>query len=161
MLSRIQKVVINTTRDWMNDLITSDDKLTRKHLRTKHILKLIRLDRLKIFRIMDTALKGIFIKKSEMVAPLGFVYETTKRIRNKHLYDNTLWMKFECIKIPVPGGYHDFLCNRYGEYMKPSQVSTTHGDVFFDPEKSYTSYWKDIKKGINPIIISESKKEGM
>ena len=49
-------------------------------------------------------------------------------------------LDFENIKIPAPAGYDEFLKQRYGDYMKPNKVSTTHGEVFFDPDKSYKNY---------------------
>lgn len=144
---KLQKLVVNTCLGYMDVLITGNELLSEKSIRTKKILKTINLDRIKLHKIMDKALRIVRFDKSEMVAPLGFVYETTKRIRNKHLYDATEWMDFENIKVPVPKGYHEFLSKRYGDYMKPSKVSTTHGGVFFDTDMSYRHYLSKIKDG--------------
>lgn len=46
------------------------------------------------------------------------------------------------MRIPAPAGYDEFLHQRYGEYMEYKQISTTHGKVIFDVDKSYTEYFK-------------------
>ena len=146
-LLKMQKVIVNICKEGMSALITEDKLVTKRQYTEKKFLEKLGIDRIKLYKMMDKALKSPAAKHSEMVAPLGFVHETVKRIRNRHLYDETKWMDFECIKVPVPGGYHEFLRNRYGDYMKPAQVSTTHGGVYFDPEKSYKEYLDDLKEG--------------
>ncbi len=147
IFQKLQKITINKSLSMMDLLITGNDLLDERQIRTKKLLRAVRLDRIKLFRIMDLALKASSVKKCEMVAPLGFIYETMKRIRNKHYYDEIVWLDFENIKIPAPSGYHEFLMGRYGDYMKPSKISTTHGEVFFDTEKPYTEYLGNIRKG--------------
>lgn len=71
-------------------------------------------------------------KKSEYVAPLGFIFDTEKRIRSPELYKETIWLPFEFIEVPVPIGYDKYLKNRFGNYMEPSQISNSHGKTLFD-----------------------------
>lgn len=78
--------------------------------------------------------------KNEMVAPLGFIYETKKRCRSRKMYDNMLMTPFEFTSIPIPEEYDDFLKQRYGQYMNPQNVPTTHGKVWFDVDNSYKNY---------------------
>lgn len=94
---------------------------------------------------MDDLLRKYSVEELQMVAPLSFIFETKKRIRNKHLYDETIWLPFEFMEIPAPIGYDEFLTRRYGDYMKPAQIPTTHGGVLFDTEKAYTEYLKRRK----------------
>lgn len=142
-----QKLVVHVCQKMMDILISSNDILTARQIRMKKLLKFLKMNRLFFFKRMDLALKNVSVEQCKLVAPLGFIYDTTKRIRNKHLYDDMVWLDFEELKIPAPAGYHEFLSNRYGDYMKPSQVSTSHGQVLFDTEKSYTEYLEDLKKG--------------
>ena len=70
---------------------------------------------------------------------------TEKRIRDRHIYDKTIWMDFEYLKMPVPAGYDAYLTNRYGDYMTPQNVSNTHGGVIFDTEMDYKEYLSKLK----------------
>ena len=154
-LLKVQNLIVRICKEGMSVLITKDELLTKRQITEKKFLEALRLDRIKLFEIMDMALKRSAVEHSEMVAPLGFIHETVKRIRNKHLYDKVEWMDFECMKVPVPGGYHEFLSNRYGDYMKPTQVPTTHGGTYFDPEKSYKEYLEDMKAGKLDYLLDE------
>lgn len=93
-----------------------------------------------IFKLMEDDLRRYPVDKCRLVAPLGFAFETKKRVRDKHLYDQEIWLDFEMMKIPAPAGYHEFLSARYGDYMKPVKVPTTHGEVFFDVDRPYDYY---------------------
>ncbi len=154
---KMQRSIVNICREGMFVLITRDDQLTKRQGMEKKFLKMLRIDRIKLYRIMDAALKGAAVERSEMVAPLGFIHETVKRIRDKHLYDKIEWMDFENIKVPAPGRYHEFLSNRYGDYRKPVQVPTTHGGVYFDPDKSYKEYLDDMKEGKLDYLLEEER----
>ena len=94
----------------------------------------------KYYAKIEDIFRNETVENNEMVAPLNFIFETTKRMRKKSLYNDTVMLDFENIKIPAPAGYDEFLKQRYGDYMKPNKVSTTHGEVFFDPDKSYKNY---------------------
>jgi phosphorylcholine metabolism protein LicD len=89
---------------------------------------------------IDQILRAVSIDDTEMAAPLSFIFEIQKRIRNKHLYDETIWMPFEFMKVPVPSGYDRLLTHKYGDYMQPVQAPTTHGGVIFDTDRSYVEY---------------------
>jgi phosphorylcholine metabolism protein LicD len=101
---------------------------------------------IKLFKKQENLLRAVKIKDVEYVAPLGFIFETGKRIRNKHLYDETVMLDFENIQLPAPVGYHEFLSNRYGDYMHPSQLPTTHGCVVFDTERPSEEVLKELRK---------------
>ena len=110
----------------------------------KNIVKLfinsiINID--KIYLKKENLLKSYDIRNNENIAPLGFIFETKKRIRNKHLYDEVVWLDFENTKIPCPKDYDKYLKCRYGkDYMIPQNIPTTHGDIILDTEKSYKDY---------------------
>lgn len=52
-------------------------------------------------------------------------------------YSDTIYMRFEMLKIPVPSGWHEILTRQYGEYMKPKKGSSKHGDILFDAGVSF------------------------
>ena len=70
--------------------------------------------------------------QSEYVAPLGFIFDTEKRIRLLELYKETIWLPFEFIEVPVPIGYDTYLKSRFGNYMELVQIPNTHGETIFD-----------------------------
>ena len=117
-------------------VLTPTDKLIKK------VLLLFKQDRLTLFAKKEKILRSVSVDDTEFVSLLSFVFEIKKRIRNKHIYDNTVWLDFETLKIPAPAGYHETLTRQYGDYMKPAQISTSHGSIFFDTEKPYTEYLK-------------------
>lgn len=95
----------------------------------------------KAFKKKEKILKSVDLNTTTNIAPLGFIFETKKRIRNKHLYDETILLDFENTKIPAPKNYDLYLKNRYGkDYMIPKNISTTHGGVVFNAKKSYKKY---------------------
>lgn len=97
---------------------------------------------------LDDLLRENTSGQSEWVAPLSFQFDTKKRIRKKCLYDKTIWLPFENRKIPVPGGYDEYLSNRYGDYKKLVQDPTSHGDVIFYTDFSYKEYFECHKNMI-------------
>lgn len=60
----------------------------------------------------------------------------------KAYYENTEWMDFEYIKLPVPTAYHDILSKHYGNYkqLPPIEERGTHHTIFFDPDQPYAEY---------------------
>ncbi len=63
-----------------------------------------------------------------------------KYIWRKSDFDNSSEMPFEFISLPVPNGYDRILHTQYGDYMKPAQANSLHGEMIMDPEKPYTEY---------------------
>ena len=78
-------------------------------------------------------------------AELGF--SGTEICFDKHIFDATLEMDFEGLKVPVPSGYDAFLRTQYGDnYMKPIQAASYHGEVVFDTNRSYTELLPQVRK---------------
>lgn len=56
-------------------------------------------------------------------------------------YDQTVNLLFEGLFIPAPEKFKQVLQVKYGDdYMVPKQEGTMHGEVLFDPYKSYKEY---------------------
>ena len=88
--------------------------------------------------------------QSERVANIGF-WRFEKMVRSKSVkkvwYENTLFMPFEGLLVPVPAGYDQILTCQYGDYMTPRQVSSYHGGfLILDTDKSYLDYLLEIRK---------------
>ena len=98
----------------------------------------------KCWNYIDKMFREVPLSSTNQVAPLNFIFDTEKRIRDKHIYDKTIMMDFEYVQLPVPAGYHQYLSSRYGDYMTPQNIPNTHGEVIFDVETPYDEYLKRI-----------------
>lgn len=64
------------------------------------------------------------------------------RVKDKACYDETAYLDFEYLKMPVPKGYDRLLTLDYGDYMTPVKAPTTHGTMQFDTQHSYRDLLK-------------------
>jgi lipopolysaccharide cholinephosphotransferase len=66
---------------------------------------------------------------------------------DKHIFDESLYVDFETIKVPIPVGYDKYLRMMYGDdYMTPIHMATYHGEVIFDTGHSYIDTLPSIRK---------------
>lgn len=66
---------------------------------------------------------------------------------DKKWFDETLWIPFENMKLPIPAGYDAILRTQYGDsYMTPVMASTSHGELVLDPDHSYKELMPRVKK---------------
>lgn len=91
-----------------------------------------------LYREYDNHIKQYKNTDSNKVSPIS-TFVSDKYTRNRDWYDETLFMPFEDILVPVPLGYKDILVQHYGiDYMVPKQVSSGHGDlIYVSTTKSY------------------------
>ena len=62
-------------------------------------------------------------------------------VRNKEWYKEYIEHDFARTKIRVPKEYDKIMTAQYGsDYMTPKQVSSDHGETFFDTKNPYTDY---------------------
>ena len=100
-----------------------------------------------VFTKYDNLFRNNTLDDCENVACMGFVFDFKHYLRNKHVFNDTLYMPFETITMPVPIGYDDILTTQYGDYMKPAKTSTKHGGFsVLDTEKSYLDYLPILRK---------------
>lgn len=137
-----QHKLINFADQLIRCLLSSEKNLRWRARMAVSALKRFKIDYRMVYRCREWILQWGKVQKCEDVAPLGFIFETQKRIRKKALYDKTVWLGFEHMKIPAPAEYDVFLHQRYGKYMEYKQISTTHGQVIFDVDKPYTEYFR-------------------
>ena len=95
-----------------------------------------------IYREMEDRLRRYPFDESKNVAELSFSGDDI--LLDRHIFDQTLWMDFEDMKIPVPKGYDELLRTQYGDYMTPVKAPSYHGSMVFDTHRSY----KDILPGV-------------
>lgn len=68
-------------------------------------------------------------------------------IYKKEIFDESILVPFENVKIPIPKEYDKYLSQCYGDYMKMPDESQRggHGDTIVDFDKSYEIYKTNIK----------------
>lgn len=66
---------------------------------------------------------------------------------DRHIFDTTLWMPFEQMEVPIPGGYDQFLRTQYDDnYMTPVRAATAHGELILDPDHSYRELMPEVRR---------------
>ena len=100
-----------------------------------------------LFAQYDGFLSSYNNQNCNYVSCIGFVFDFKHYLRNKNVFNNTIYMPFEYIMMPVPIGYDEILSTQYGEYMKPVKAPTLHGGfAVLDTEKSYKEYLPELQK---------------
>ncbi|MGN0308587.1 MAG: phosphorylcholine transferase LicD [Lachnospiraceae bacterium] len=61
----------------------------------------------------------------------------------KAWFENTLYLSFEYLSVPVPAEYDKILTTRYKDYHKYVQGRSLHQNIIMDPDKSYLEYYKE------------------
>lgn len=79
---------------------------------------------------------------NEYVSYIAYSKGKRKHLWKRSWFKNSESVKFEFTEINVPVGYDERLRTEYGDYMKPSEAPTAHGDVCFDTNSSY----KEVEK---------------
>lgn len=102
-----------------------------------------------IYAETETILREHLPADSGKWAELSF--SGSKFIFDRRIFDNTIWMDFEDIKIPVPSDYDGFLRVMFGDdYMTPIKAPTCHGKLVFDTQRPYEivcpEVWRNYKR---------------
>ncbi len=104
----------------------------------------------KKYRKMDYLASSYANAASAYIAPILLCPYDDFLQRNKFLrewYQETLWMPFEDILLPVPVGYDKILTQQYGDYMTPAKAPSMHGGfLVLDAERDYKYYLHDLRK---------------
>ena len=115
-------------------------------------MKARRIGRENWFRTTEDLLRQHPVDECEQWAELAFSRDSI--IFDRHIFDQTVWMPFEDLQVPVPGGYDLFLRTQYGDsYMTPHQIGNYHGELVFDTAHSYTE--------VAPRVFAAYKKSAL
>lgn len=66
-----------------------------------------------------------------------------KRRLKKCWYEETVYLPFEHLSIPVPAGYHEILTQKYGDYQIFRPGGGGHQGIIMDPDRPYTDYYRE------------------
>lgn len=104
----------------------------------------------KCFQEYDNIYRQFKISDNKYISFIAFYYELDRYLRDKHWYDETIYLPFEDIMMPVPKDFDKILTLQYGDYMKPVKAPTMHGNFeVLDTEKSYLDHLPAIRKKHN------------
>ncbi len=98
-----------------------------------------------IYRESEEQLRSIKDEEAKCWAELSFSGDDI--MFPKHIFDETVWIDFENIKVPVPKGYKLFLETQYGSnYMTPIKEKNYHGTLVFDTKRSYHELLPQVRR---------------
>ena len=74
------------------------------------------------------------------ICPAGIHYKSVK----KEWFQNTIYLPFEHLRVPVPAEYDNILTQYYGDYHQFLQGGSAHEDIVLEPDVPYKEYF--VKK---------------
>lgn len=78
--------------------------------------------------------------KTRLIGGVSVFNFREKDIKYMEDYEDFQYVDFEFVKIPIPIKYDHALRTLFGDYMIMKEIPSNHGNVFFDPDKSYNNY---------------------
>ena len=90
-----------------------------------------------LFKYLDVAMFAALIGPLSTVVFILAIVKINEIRKNKSEFDDTVYVDFEMLKVPAPGGWHSILTRLYGDYMEPFKGTSKHGIILFDPQISY------------------------
>lgn len=120
------------------------DELNRpsiKNLLIGNALKICGLSVPKLFSRSEKILKNVS-NNTQMVRALGISFTKRTSCRERQLYDETVYLPFEYIQVPLVRNYHQYLSTVFGsDYMTPKKIATMHGSfAVLDAKKDFKEY---------------------
>jgi lipopolysaccharide cholinephosphotransferase len=105
-----------------------------------------------IFREAEDLFRQFPVETSKGVGELSF--SGKELIYPKEIYDETVWLDFEDIKVPAPAGWDIYLTTQYGSnYMTPLKDSTLHGHLVIDAHRDYRDVLPEVQKEYSKSVI--------
>ncbi len=94
------------------------------------------------YRKFEDACKLYNNNKTSLIGPVGVFEFGEKHIKYREDYEESQYVDFEFVKMPIPVRYDHALRTYFGNYMVMQKAPSNHGGVFFDTGKSYKEYIK-------------------
>lgn len=91
-------------------------------------------------------------------------FSGSRLLFDRHLFDDTVYMDFEDIKVPLPAGYDRYLRILYGDdYMTPRQDPTEHGELVVSTTRSWREVAPEVcrqwRKGTMKRLVNKLRKK--
>lgn len=130
--------------------------LIGRKLKARHAVK--KYGWANLYRKGEDLLRNVSINDCRYVAYRSYFGD--RFLYDKHIFDDTIWIDFEHIKVPVPKKYHEFLVVHYGsDYMTPHHDYTNHGDLVFDTSRSYKEVLPEVRKAYKHSLLKRLRKK--
>lgn len=101
----------------------------------------------KLHREFEDHLRKYSIDDCEKISSLSFSPDIKHFMHDKHCYDETLYLPFEDIMMPVPSGYDEILTKQFGDYMTPVHEASCHGGFWkLDTDTDYIDCLPEFEK---------------
>lgn len=98
-----------------------------------------------IYNEAEDCFRQFPVANYENVAALGF--SGIDLIYPKTIYEETIWLDFEDLKVPAPAGWDIYLRTQYGDnYMIPLKADNMHGQLIIDTQRDYQDTLPEIQK---------------
>ena len=111
-----------------------------------------------LFKPIEESYRKHTWDECEKVAQLGI--DGLRLVFDKHIFDETLWVPFENMTVPVPVGYDQFLRTQYGDhYMTPVQAPTNHGALVMDTQHSYQQLLPEVREKYKKSLWNRFRKK--
>lgn len=102
-----------------------------------------------LYKDFEDLFRSNQMENCNQVSCLSFLVDPKHLFRDKHWYDNTLYLPFEDVEMPVPVGYDEILSKQYGDYMIPVKDPSYHGGFWkLEAETGYEKYLPELKSYI-------------
>ena len=96
------------------------------------------------FRQFEAFVAGQFEDAPLLGVILTTVYTQSAHRLQKAWYEETIYLPFETVMVPVPARYEEVLTTYYGDYHEIRMGTTFHKDIIMDPDKSYLEYYQEM-----------------
>ena len=152
----------------MNRQIEERNKLLDKMIRSSvfdwfHPFRSMKLLKYKskfgdLYKEYEDLFRKYKVEECNNVSCFSFQVDPDRFLRDKHWYDDTIFMPFEDVMMPVPIGYHDILTKQYGDYMTPVRAPSYHGGFWkLDADNGYEKYLLELKSYLQEVKQQRTK----
>ncbi len=98
-----------------------------------------------IYAEAEAAFRQFPVSACDFVAELSL--SGTSYVYRKCIYDETVWLDFEDMKVPAPAGWDEYLRTQYGDdYMTPRRAATVHGELITDARRDYREVLPEVQR---------------
>lgn len=95
-----------------------------------------------IYAEAEDALRQFKVSDCEYVS-----YGVPRFVCKKELFEDTVWLDFEDLKVPAPSRWDEYLRTMYGDnYMTPLKDPTNHGNMVVNTQRDYRELLPEVQR---------------